>query len=260
VYYDSHAHFRGAEGPQGWRTLAPRSRAAEVAAILAVGGDAESNTAAADAAAGDPGLFRAALGWDRDHADSPAGPEALAGDLRRLLEAASARGSRVAAIGETGLDYHCRPDTAAQQRRLFEAQVALARERALPLVIHSRDADDDTLAALRGTDSRGVLHCFTGTRDFARRLLDLGLYISFSGIVTFRNADELRDVARYVPPDRILAETDSPYLSPVPYRGQPNEPARVAEVVRCLAEARAEQPGELAGLTTANAVRLFGGP
>ena len=166
---------------------------------------------------------------------------------------------RVVAIGETGLDYHYEPDSAPQQQASFRYHLQAAGETGKPVIIHTRSARQDTLDMLREADlpKAGVLHCFTEDWDMARQALDMGYYISLSGIVTFRNADALRDVARRVPVDRLLVETDSPYLAPVPHRGKPNEPQFVCEVAAFLAELRGESQESLWENTTANFHRLF---
>jgi len=164
------------------------------------------------------------------------------------------------AVGEIGLDYHYDFSPADVQQAVFRAQVRLAREQARPVVIHTREADEDTLAILREEgrgDVRGVLHCFTGTAALARAGLDLGLYISLAGIITFPKAAELRDAIRGVPIDRLLTETDSPFLAPVPHRGKRNEPAHVARVVAALADLYHIAAGELATRTAANFHTLF---
>ncbi len=170
------------------------------------------------------------------------------------------------AIGECGLDYHYldkAPDRVPArdvQRERFRCQLIAANELELPVIIHTREARDDTLALIREhTDPvvGGVLHCFTEDLEMAREAVRHGFYISLSGIVTFRNAESLRDLARRLPLDRLLIETDSPYLAPVPYRGKPNEPAWVVEVAECIAEARGISIAEVAAQTTANFYRLF---
>jgi TatD DNase family protein len=151
------------------------------------------------------------------------------------------------AVGEIGLDYHYDLSPRAVQQAVFEVQVGLAVSRGLPVIIHTRDATDDTMTVLkRARGLTGVMHCFTGTIDEARQALDLGLYISLSGIVTFPRADALRDVARFVPEDRLLVETDAPFLAPVPYRGRRNEPAWVVETLKAVAATRRVPEGELA--------------
>ncbi|UVM54469.1 TatD family hydrolase [Pseudomonas sp. B21-012] len=165
----------------------------------------------------------------------------------------------VVAIGETGLDYHYEPEAAQVQQDSFRLHLEAARVTGKPVIIHTRAARADTLALLREADLKqaGVLHCFTEDWDMARAALDLGYYISLSGIVTFRNADALRDVARQVPADRLLVETDSPYLAPIPYRGKANLPEYVREVAEFVAMVRGEGYEQLAEQTTANFKRLF---
>jgi TatD DNase family protein len=166
---------------------------------------------------------------------------------------------RVVAIGETGLDYHYEPDSAQLQQESFRYHLDAASRTGKPVIIHTREARADTLDLLREADlpNAGVLHCFTEDWDMARAALDMGYYISLSGIVTFRNADALRDVARRVPADRLLVETDSPYLAPVPHRGKPNEPQFVRDVAAALAQIRGESEQALWDNTTANFHRLF---
>ncbi len=180
-----------------------------------------------------------------------------------LVRKAYAERERAAAIGEIGLDYHYDFAPRVTQIDVFRRQIALARELRRPVVIHTREADDDTIDALRAEGRRevgGVFHCFTGDAAFARRALDLGFHVSFSGIVTFRSAGAIREAAAIVPADRLLIETDSPYLAPVPFRGERNEPARVARVLDVVAETRGagiEETAEETGLAYA---RLFGAP
>jgi TatD DNase family protein len=225
-----------------------RAKSAGVEKILAVGGSPELNGAALEAAriaAGAPDLpgVLVACGYDRDQAcrERPA----LGDDLP------------LAAWGEIGLDYHSSPDTRAAQLALFEGQLEEARRRGLPVSIHTREADDDTLAVLRQAGVGGVIHCFTGDPGFCRRLLDLGFFISFSGIVTFRAADNVRESALVVPDDRLLVETDSPFLAPVPMRGGANEPAYVVHTARFLARLRGRDEESFAELVFANAEGLF---
>ena len=176
---------------------------------------------------------------------------------------ALARHPKNVAIGETGLDYFHGKGDLAWQRERFRRHVAAARLARKPLIVHSRDARADTLAILRdegASDVGGVMHCFTEDWDTAARAMDLGFYISFSGIVTFKNAAELREVARRVPDDRLLIETDSPYLAPVPHRGKPNEPRHVVHVAALLAELRGTAIETIAAVTRDNFARLFGVP
>lgn len=185
-----------------------------------------------------------------------ADPDRAAEEVRRQIRATpSAR-----AVGEIGLDYHYDFSPRDVQQQVFRAQIRLARELQLPVVIHTREADADTIAILKeegGGDLRGVLHCFTGDEALARAGLDLGFCISFAGIITFPKAGELRETARLVPLDRLLVETDSPYLAPTPYRGKRNEPAYVARVVAALAELHGVDDGQIARATAANFHSLF---
>ena len=185
-----------------------------------------------------------------------ADPQRAATLVREQLAATPA----ARAIGEIGLDYHYDFSPRHVQQAVFRAQLRVARELDHPVVIHTREADNDTVAILReegGGEIRGVLHCFTGTPALADAGLDLGFYISLAGIITFPKAEELRQTVRRVPLDRVLTETDSPFLAPVPYRGKRNEPAYVARVVAALAEMHGKDTGELASRTTANFHTLF---
>jgi TatD DNase family protein len=165
------------------------------------------------------------------------------------------------AIGEIGLDYHYDFSPRDTQQRVFREQIALARRLSLPVIIHTREAEDDTFRILDEAEGRqvgGVFHCFTGDAAMARRALDSGFHVSFAGIVTFPRAESLRDAARTVPLDRLLVETDAPYLAPVPHRGKRNEPAFVAQVLEQLARTRQESAEMLAEAACANFERLFG--
>lgn len=163
------------------------------------------------------------------------------------------------AIGEIGLDYHYDFAPRDVQQAVFAAQLELARERHLPVIIHTREATDDTFAILKEAGPiEGVFHCFTGDVSMARRALDIGFYLSYAGIVTFPKASDLRDTARIVPADRLLIETDSPYLAPVPHRGKRNEPAHVGRVLESLSAVRGEPAADLEAQVTRNFVRLFG--
>ncbi|HVF36804.1 MAG TPA: TatD family hydrolase [Sphingomicrobium sp.] len=176
-----------------------------------------------------------------------------------LVEAAAH--PRVVGIGECGLDYYYDKSDRSAQRERFQAHIEAARQTGLPLVVHTRDAEDDTAEILTREASKGgvsgVLHCFTGSADLARKALDLGFYISISGIVTFKNAKDLQDVAKAVPQDRLLVETDSPFLAPVPHRGKTCEPAFVADTAAFLSDLRDEPLDELAEATRANFFKLF---
>lgn len=176
-----------------------------------------------------------------------------------LVEAAGH--ARVIAIGECGLDYYYDKSDRQAQKDRFQAHIDAARQTGLPLVVHTRDAEPDTAeiltAAVREGGVTGVLHCFTGSAELARKGLDLGFYVSLSGIVTFKNAHDLQETAKWLPADQILVETDSPFLAPVPHRGQKCEPAFVADTARFVAELRGEDPEQLAETTTANFFKLF---
>jgi TatD DNase family protein len=167
---------------------------------------------------------------------------------------------KVVGIGETGLDYHYNHSPAAEQQKTFAAHIEASLEANVPLIIHTREADDDTIRLLREVGqgkARGVMHCFSGGQKLAQQSLDLGFYISFSGIITFKKADELREVVKYVPLDRILVETDSPYLAPLPHRGMRNEPAFVAHTAQMAAQLKGITMEEVAAKTTENFFQLF---
>jgi TatD DNase family protein len=183
-------------------------------------------------------------------------PDVTAADL-----VAHARLPKVVAIGEAGLDYHYDNSPRAAQERGFRTHIAAARETGLPLVIHSREADEDMARILEEESGKGafpaVLHCFTGGRELAQRAIALGHFISFTGILTFRNSAALREIAAELPPDRIMVETDAPYLAPGKFRGKRNEPAYVVETAKVLAETRGVSFDDIAKQTTANFFRLF---
>jgi TatD DNase family protein len=180
-------------------------------------------------------------------------------DTATLVEAAAH--PKVVAIGESGLDYYYDHSDRDRQQASFRAHIAAARETGLPLIVHTRDAEEDTHAILADEMGQGaysgVIHCFTASGDFAHKALELGLYISLSGIVTFRNAKEIQETARRVPGHRLLLETDAPFLAPVPHRGRPCEPAFVADTARFLADLRCESVEDLAAQTSANFRTLF---
>ena len=232
--FDTHAHFEGT--PEETRAAVERARAAGVSRIMAVGGSESLN-------AGTAGFAYRAIGWDRDQ---------IGKELPELDY------TGVAAVGEIGLDYHYDPESRDLQRGLFARQLELARSLGLPVVIHTREADDDTLGLLREIPSKGVIHCFTGNPAFCRALLDLGFYISISGIVTFRAADNVRESALVVPDDRLLIETDSPFLAPVPMRGNPNEPAFLVHTAKFLANLRQTPLETLAESILRNSCEVLG--
>lgn len=247
---DTHAHLDSLEDPEG---AVERARSNGVERIISISSGLESSRNTLAFAGGREGIY-VAVGV-HPHA-------AATGDEPTLSAIEDLAGSQgVVAIGETGLDYHYMNSGKETQIRSFTGQIAIARRRGLPIVIHVRDADEDLIGILKSEDvseRRGVIHCFTGNYETAKRYLDLGFYISFSGIVTFKKSDELRAAAAGVPADRLLIETDSPYLAPVPFRGKPNEPAYVRHVAETVAEVRRLKTEELARLTSENAARLFG--
>jgi len=181
--------------------------------------------------------------------------------LEQLIQLAD--DPKIIAIGETGLDYFYNKGDLEWQRERFRVHIRAAIATGKPLIIHTREAEADTLAIMREEGAEqigGVMHCFTGSIEMARQCLDLGFYISLSGIVTFRNADDLREIAKMVPEERMLIETDAPYLTPVPKRGKPNHPALVKHVAEHIAEQRGVSFEQIAKVTTANFQRLFGTP
>jgi TatD DNase family protein len=245
---DTHAHLDGCEDAG---SAVAHARAAGVRRIVTIGTGIESSRAALALADRHDGVY-AVLGIDPHQASSP---EATRIDeLRELLASSSAVG-----VGETGLDNFHKHATPADQRRLFDAQLELADAFELPVVIHSREAEEDTAAALAAFDGTVVLHCFSSP-GLLPAALERGYYVSFAGNVTYPKAEALRAVAREVPEDRLLVETDSPYLSPQPLRGRPNEPANVVHTVAVLADVRGVDAAELAAQTDRNASRAFGLP
>lgn len=258
MYFDSHVHFEAVDGVDGMLAVVQRAREAGVNRLIAVGGNYEMNKLALEAAESYPGRVYAAIGCDRDQDCGGCTPL----EFTELL----AGSSNIVAIGEIGLDYFYHPEKPAGQVDIFDKMLCLARENLLPVIIHSRDAEDETLDLLgrhadawKGADGCvGVLHCFTGSKEFAYKILNLGYDISFSGIVTFRNAVDLRELAAELPAERLLIETDTPYLTPDPLRGRRNEPAFLPHIAKRLADVRGVTVEEIAELTARNAARLFG--
>jgi TatD DNase family protein len=255
---DSHCHLAGDAFSADLEAVVDRAQNAGLERVLVIleAGNAQER-AQAERLGALWGAVRVSIGVHPHAAHAFGGDPSRAADVVRaqVAETAAAR-----AVGEIGLDYHYDYAPRDVQQAVFRAQVRVARELGLPVVIHTRNAEDDTTAILReegGGDIRGVLHCFTGTRALASAGLDLGLYISVAGIVTFPKAGELRDTLKQVPLERLLTETDSPFLAPVPHRGKRNEPAYVARVVSALAELHGIGAPEVAAATTANFHRLF---
>ena len=253
---DSHCHLADEAFGDDLDGAIGRAQAAGVSSvlcILAAGDEPEGERARGVRDKWD--AVRFATGVHPHAAGTFAGrPDASAGVTRAHAAAFGACG-----IGEIGLDYHYDFAPRDVQQQVFAAQLAVARELGRPVIIHTREATDDTFAILKESGGvRGVFHCFTGDVEMARRALDIGFFVSFAGIVTFPKAESLREAARIVPAERILVETDSPYLAPVPFRGKRNEPAYVAQVVESLARTRGTDPQTLAGQTADNFVALFG--
>ena len=258
MYVDSHCHIAGPEFAADLDAVVERARAAGLShalVILAADDDPELQQASAvtrtwPAVRYSIGVHPHAAG---KFADDPA-RAAIA--VREAIEAQPLN----RAVGEIGLDYHYDFSPRDVQQEVFRAQIRLARTLGLPITIHTREAEDDTFAILheeRAPETGGVFHCFTGDRDMARRALDIGFHLSLAGIVTFPRALELHEVAKMVPLDRLLVETDSPFLAPVPHRGKRNEPAHVTRVVEVIAELRGQTTETVAVAAAANFVRLF---
>lgn len=257
MWVDSHAHLDALPEPELAAQL-DRARAVGVTRVIAIGGNGPANAKVGALVEAFAGTVYGTVGLDRDGAG--AWNESCVAALERQLDAPG-----IVAVGECGLDYHYHPESAALQKTLFARMTHLAGKRGIPLIVHSRNAEDDTCEILaesarnhKSPGRLGVWHCFTGTVDSARRGLDLGLHISFSGILTFRNAASIRDAARMVPDDWLLIETDAPYLAPAPLRGRDNEPAHLIHTARVLAEVRSCSLEHLADITSRNAERLFG--
>lgn len=258
MFIDSHAHIDGPEYDEDRDEIIRRARDAQVTTILTVG-------------TGDPhsGALERAVQLAEKHEDIYAAIGTHPHDARLFNDQAEERikkligqSARVIAWGEIGLDYHYDNSPRDVQRDVFRRQLRLAREAGLPVIIHTREAEHDTIEILKDEwndqSSRGIMHCFSGSLQLAEAAMDLGFLISFAGVITFKKADELRNVARQVPLARLLIETDCPYLSPVPFRGRRNEPANVVEVARCLAVIHEQTPAEMARITSANFNELFG--
>jgi TatD DNase family protein len=246
---DAHAHLDACDEPAAM--LLERARAAGVTRVVTIGTGIDSCRAALAIADADEGVF-AALGIDPHRAATPEAGRVE--ELRELLAHPKA-----VAVGETGLDTVRQIATPIEQRRLLDAHLALADELGLPVVIHNREADEETVAALEPFRGTVVLHCFSSP-GLVSVAVERGYYVSFAGNATYPSAVHLRDASASVPVDRILVETDSPYLAPQPVRGRPNEPANVAHTVRALAEARGVGAEQLEAATHANAATAFGLP
>jgi TatD DNase family protein len=254
MFVDSHCHLNYDGLAERRDAVLANARAAGVSMMLNISTRASEWDAVIGVAEAEDDVM-ASIGIHPHEAD-------LHPDVETETLVARAAHPKVVAIGETGLDYYYDRSDRGRQQASFRAHIAAARTTGLPLIVHTRDAEEDTHAILAeemGKGAyRGVIHCFTASADFARKALDLGFYISMSGIVTFKNARDLQETARSIPDDRLLIETDAPFLAPVPNRGRTCEPAFVADTAAFLAALRGQTVAELAATTTANFFRLFG--
>jgi len=259
AFIDSHCHIDGPEYDADRKEVIARARDAGVTTMLNVG-------------TGDPhsGAFERAVDLAEKHTEiyaavgiHPHDARLFEGDAETRLLRLAEQSKRIIAWGEIGLDYHYDHSPRDVQREVFRKQLQLARGRNLPVIVHSREANDDTIAILRDEfgryKRRGVMHCFGGSLEMARAAIDLGFYVSFAGNLTFKKADDLREIAQQLPLDRLMVETDCPYLSPVPFRGKRNEPARVVETARRLAELHGKELPEIGNVTSVNFKKLFNG-
>jgi TatD DNase family protein len=255
--YDTHAHLADEQLAADSEGVVERAAAAGVTQILAVGTTAAGSRACLELARRLPGV-RASAGIHPNHA-----AEAQPGDWDEVVRLSGE--AEVVALGETGLDLYWRDTPLAVQQDFFDRHIRLSQASGLPFIVHLRETAAEILAMLHAArargELRGVMHSFTGNAEQAAEFLNLGMHISFAGMVTYKKSADLRAVAAGIPAERLLVETDSPYLSPEPHRGQrPNEPARVVHTARCLAEVRGISLEELAQQTTANAEALFRRP
>ena len=250
---DSHCHLEYEGLVEDQHGVLSRAREAGVGAFLNISTRRSEWDQVVGTAERESDVF-ASVGIHPHEAD---GHENLGADILR----AATENPRVIAIGETGLDYYYDKSDRKVQQDLFRMHIGVARETGLPVIIHTRDAEADTIAILEDELGKGafpaLIHCFTASQDFGNKVLDLGLTISLSGIVTFKNAKDLQEVAKTVPADRLLVETDSPFLAPVPHRGRPCEPAFVANTAQFVADLRGEEFSELADVTSGNFRTLF---
>ena len=250
---DSHCHLEYKGLVEDQAGVLARARSAGVGGFLNISTRQREWEQVIATATREPDIW-ASVGIHPHEADAHA-------DLGEAVLIAATEHPRVIAIGETGLDYHYDHSDRAVQRALFRTHIAVARQTSLPIIIHTRDAEDDTAAIIAEEMEQGafpaLIHCFTASADFGRKMLELGLTISISGIVTFKNARDLQEVTASLPEDRLLVETDAPFLAPVPHRGRPCEPSFVADTARFIAQLRGVTPEALAETTTRNFARLF---
>ncbi len=250
---DSHCHLEYKGLVEDQAGVLARARAAGIGGFLNISTRQREWEQVIATAVREPDIW-ASVGIHPHEADAHA-------DLGEAVLIAATEHPRVIAIGETGLDYYYDHSDRAVQRALFRTHIAVARQTGLPIIIHTRDAEDDTAAIIAEEMEQGafpaLIHCFTASVDFGRKMLELGLTISISGIVTFKNAKDLQEVAANLPEERLLVETDAPFLAPVPHRGRPCEPSFVADTARFIAQLRGVTPEALAETTTRNFARLF---
>ncbi len=250
---DSHCHLEYKGLVENQAAVLARARTAGVGGFLNIS-TRQSEWDQVIATATREADIWASVGIHPHEADSHA-------DLGEGVLLAATEHPKVIAIGETGLDYFYDHSDRATQRALFRTHIAVARQTGLPLIIHTRDAEEDTAAVIADEMQKGafpaLIHCFTASAEFGRKMLDLGLTISISGIVTFKNAKDLQEIAANLPEDRLLVETDAPFLAPVPHRGRPCEPSFVADTARFVAQLRSVSPETLAETTTRNFAALF---
>jgi TatD DNase family protein len=251
---DSHAHLTDARFESDLGAVVERAREAGVEYVLTIGTSAEDSRRCVEIASRYPGIFASA-------GIQPHSAHLIdSGEIDSLADIA--RADKIIGIGETGLEYHYHPDQAEVQKELTRACIRIARAVQKPVIYHCRKADGDMLDLLeaeKAWEVGGVMHCFSGSKAMADRCLEMGFYLSFAGPVTFPDAKKLRTIAREAPLDRILVETDAPYLAPIPFRGRRNEPAYVAHTAARLAECRGIPPAEMARAATENFLRLFKG-
>ena len=251
---DSHCHLDFPDFAEDRDAVVARAKAAGVETMLTISTKLSEFKRVLEVAEAYDGVY-CTVGVHPHEADREEG----AMDVARLVELT--KHPKVVGLGETGLDYYYGHSSHENQRAAFAAHLEAAQETGLPVVVHSRDAEDETLELLRAAAAKGpltgLIHCFTGTQKLADGAVELGFFVSFSGIVTFKKSDELREVAKKIPAARLLVETDAPYLAPVPERGKRNEPAFVVHTAAFLAELRGSGPEVIAETTTGNFFRLF---
>ncbi len=252
MFFDTHAHLDDRQFAEDLADVVASFRAANVTRVVNASCDMDSCMRTVALTKEYPEIY-GAVGVHPEAADRFHGEQDL-NTLRSL-----AKEEKICAIGEIGLDYHYDDVSREVQKNVFRAQLELARELHLPVIVHDRDAHEDCLNILRDfTDLKVVFHCYSGSLEFAKTLIRLGFYLSFTGVLTFKNAKAAPTVAQWAPHDRVMIETDCPYLAPVPYRGKRNSPQYVPEVAKKLAELWGMDVSEVARITTENGLRFFG--